>query len=166
MLKVANIWIGWRDPGSVSEISRLADVAPELMASFEYALISRIDSDDNPNLAMPSFSRLVNELGFPIQQFGRQLLTTGKVIVQMAVEIQFFWGFDEVWFFRQEPGEQLPEDFIIPAETTFRSPEGERRLLALAEWMSRSGAVLGLGDGINLKYVTIDEKIAELLDRI
>jgi hypothetical protein len=33
----------------------------------------------------------------------------------------------------------------------------------VADWMWRSGCIAGLGDGVGLNYVTVDERVARLL---
>lgn len=81
----------------------------------------------------------------------------------MAVEFEFFWGFDELWLFDVEPLNDVPEHLELPAEEVCL-PEQFATLVALDEWMASSGAVLGLADGLGLSYVTTDGSIADLLD--
>jgi hypothetical protein len=68
--------------------------------------------------------------------------------------------FDEVWLFDEDPIEPKPERASIVAPYDFGE---EVPTTEVADWMWRSGCIVGLGDGISLNYVTVDEGIARQL---
>jgi len=90
----------------------------------------------------------------------------------MAFDLAFFWGFDELWMFSMEPAEDVPGDLWVRS-AEFLKPEHQATRVAaeqwgtdVTNWMLRSGAVLGLADGISLDYVTTNEQVANEIDRL
>ena len=151
---VDGIWIGWLD----SSIALLAKDSPELLTQFPYVLITSIDSSRDLR-TLESIQNIVSELaGF--QFLNGWLIATSDSLMPLMNKYNLLNGFDEMWLFRTPPSIVLPIDIWItgPREITNEVPRG------LAEWMTTSGCVLGLGDGIGLNYATTEEFIASALE--
>ncbi len=80
-------------------------------------------------------------------------------ILELAKACNLFNGFDEIWFFREQPAVAKPEKLTIippPYDLTAYAPSQE-----LLDWIELSGCVLGLADGIGMNYITPTKEIAE-----
>ena len=93
------------------------------------------------------------------RHFGSGVLLSGQQTVSLAREYLLFTHFDEVWLFREAPMEPKPEGVSIVAPYNLSEVVPSE----VADWMWRSGCVVGLGDGEGLNYVTVDEGVARQL---
>lgn len=165
-------WAGWKEQVETSEIARTARLAPDLLRSFSTVLITRVDSETKITLAWPSIARLVADHGVCLREQRGRLIAPLETFFVMALEADFFNGFDEVWFFRQEPaGAPAVEGPITTVEAL--APEWEARhqaavrsLCRVVAAMRETGAALGLADGVGLAYITLDRPLAEALEAL
>jgi hypothetical protein len=91
------------------------------------------------------------------------LIVFRNKIWELLKKDEIFTGFDELWFFNAEPVITKPHDVTIvcPPEILEQSIDD---MNDIADWMEKSGCVLGLGDGTGLNYVTTDLKIASKIE--
>jgi hypothetical protein len=149
-----SIWVGWVN----SSISDLFKDMPELIDEFFYVLITSIDSSRDMHNIKTIYNKIHEweECSF----FNGSLLITNKIFHKIFNSYNLFNGFDEVWFFHSIPSIKIPSEIWItaPLEIVDNIPDG------LLEWMTASGCVLGLGDGVGMNYVTIEKRIVDLLE--
>jgi hypothetical protein len=93
------------------------------------------------------------------REVGSGVLLSGRQTVLLARKYLLFTHFDEFWLFREVPIEPKPEGVRIVAPYNL----GEEVPPEVANWMYRSGCIVGLGDGDGLNYVTVDERVARRL---
>jgi hypothetical protein len=93
------------------------------------------------------------------REVGSGILLSGRQTVLLARKYRLFTHFDEVWLFDEAPIEPKPEraSLVAPYDLSEEVPT------EVADWMWRSGCIAGLGDGVGLNYVTVDERVARLL---
>lgn len=172
MVRVGHLWVGAFETHHLSEVAFLCENAPDLIHSFEYALITRVDSQRQVGLDLPSVRLMASQGLSEIRQLGEHLMVRASSLRRMAAEFGFFSGFDEVWFFREPPTEPLPQGLEIRSCEVVLLPYAQRRaaaIQAMAElepWMRRSAAIIGIADGVGLDYVTLEEEPALLLERL
>lgn len=126
-----------------------------------YVLITTIDS--SPNVAsLPSVLP-------PLRSSGAfHAVVNGDVVVDLdtAQELMYerglFAGFDELWLCAQVPGSSKPEGLRTTSDKPLR---GELPVEA-ADWMSKSGCRVGLGDGDGLNLVTSDDRVSAAIMRL
>lgn len=166
MLNVDGLLLDSLDSSDASGISLLARVAPDLLSLFPYALLTRLDSLRRLHLDIPSIRSLIDHNGLEFESIGNQLATSGATIAHMARDLDFFTGFDEVWFFDCVPGSPVPSELtirtaeIVRPEYAARRPSALESLKDVARWMADSGAILGVADGLGLDFVTTDPSVA------
>jgi hypothetical protein len=141
-------------------ISELLECHATLIAEFPYALITYLDSSDQV-FTLPTVQSVIEESGIVAKQFGSGLLMSGDSLLELVRTHSLFTGFDEVWFFHQYPEMPKPQGLIItaPVVITDGLPGG------LVEWMRRSRCALGLGGGIGVNYVALEERDGRLLSQ-
>lgn len=140
-----------------SSIEVLVEDYPEVVAQFPLALVTYIDSV--PTTSLPSIQGILKESGRVAESLGTGILVPGDFVVELGHEHNFFNGFDEVWFYYQRPTEPKPENVVISGPRELRGaipPE-------VIKWTCSSYCLLGLGDGICLNYVTVDQGLADFL---
>jgi hypothetical protein len=142
-------------------IRELVQCHKSLIVGFQYALVTYLDSSSEV-FTLPAVQKVIGESGIAFEQYGSGLLVSGAALITLVETRGLFAGFDEVWFFRQYPGELKPREVVITAPLVISKelPSG------LVEWMRRSGCVLGLGDGIGLNYITVDGLVADALSQL
>jgi hypothetical protein len=154
----SRVVVGWLGTNIRAVLQR--DV--NLISHFAFVLITSIDSAiDLPTAAVAK--RIVEKhprCGF----LGKGLLVPGVDIAEIVEAFDLFNGFDELWCFDSSPTAPKPEDVLImPPLNVNNDEEAIRRV---ASWMMESRCTLGLGDGIGLNFVTIDETIAHILEQL
>lgn len=95
-------------------------------------------------------------------------VVSGHELVRLAHR-GFLTGFDEVWFFDDQPSADFPEGMRITVRSWLREcsrNEGDppADLLSVTYWMKSSGAVLALADGTGLDYISVESEIAVCLE--
>src|ERR687897_276196 len=138
-------------------IADLVSERPEFIESFPFALITSLDS--SPPSSLTNVGRALAKHVDEFRQVGSGVLLSGEQLILLARKYLLFTHFDEVWLFREAPMEPKPEEVSIVALYDL----SEEVPPEVADWMWRSGCVVGLGDGDGLNYVTVDERIARLL---
>ena len=140
-----------------SFIADLIEEHPEFVESFPFALVTSLDSSHPTSL--PNVRRALAEHVDEFREVGSGVLLSGQQLVLLARKYLLFTHFDEVWLFREAPMVSKPEEvrIVAPYDLSEEVPN------EVADWMDRSGCVVGLGDGDGLNYVTVDERVALLL---
>jgi hypothetical protein len=140
-----------------SFIADLVEEHPEFVESFPFALVTSLDS--SPPTSLPNVRRALAEHVDEFQEVGSGVLLSGEQLILLARKYLLFTHFDEVWLFREAPMDPKPEGvrIVAPCDLSEEVPP------EVADWMWRSGCVVGLGDGDGLNYVTVDERIARQL---
>jgi hypothetical protein len=140
-----------------SFIADLVEEHPEFVESFPFALVTSLDS--SPPTSLPNVRRALAEHVDEFQEVGSGVLLSGEQLILLARKYLLFTHFDEVWLFREAPMEPKPQEvsIVAPYDLSEEVPP------EVADWMWRSGCVVGLGDGDGLNYVAVDERIARLL---
>ena len=139
-------------------IADLVADSPEFMESFPFALITSLDS--SPPTSLTNVRRaLAEHVDEEFREVGSGVLLSGQQTVLLARKYLLFTHFDEVWLFREAPMEPKPEGVRIVAPYNL----SEEVPTEVANWVRRSGCIVGLGDGDGLNYVTVDERVARQL---
>jgi hypothetical protein len=139
-------------------IADLVAEHPELIESFPFALITSLDSSPPTSLTNVR-RRALTEHVDEFREVGSGVVLSGRQTVLLRRKYLLFTHFDEVWLFREVPIEPKPEGvrIIAPYNLSEEVPP------EVANWMYRSGCIVGLGDGDGLNYVTVDERVARRL---
>jgi len=137
-----------------SFIADLIEEHPEFVESFPFALVTSLDS--SPPTSLPNVRRALAEHVDEFREVGSGVLLSGRQTIMLARKYLLFTHFDEVWLFDVAPIEPKPDRASIVAPCHL----GEEVPTEVADWMQRSGCIVGLGDGIGLNYVTVDEGVA------
>src|SRR5918995_2186205 len=141
-----------------SFIADLVEEHPEFVESFPFALVTSLDS--SPPTSLPNVRRALAEHVDEFQEVGSGVLLSGEQLILLARKYLLFTHFDEVWLFREAPTMgPKPEGVRIVAPCDF----GEGVPPEVANWMWRSGCIVGMGDGEGLNYITVDEGLARQL---
>ena len=140
-----------------SFIADLVEEHPEFVESFPFALVTSLDS--SPPTSLPNVRRALAEHVDEFQEVGSGVLLSGEQLILLARKYLLFTHFDEMWLFREAPMVSKPQEvsIVAPCDLSEEVPP------EVADWMWRSGCVVGLGDGDGLNYVAVDERIARLL---
>jgi hypothetical protein len=93
------------------------------------------------------------------REVGSGVLLSGQQTIMLTHKHLLFTHFDEVWLFGEDPSGPKPEGVSIVAPSNL----SEEVPTEVAAWMCHSGCIVGLGDGIGLNYVTVDEGVYRLL---
>jgi hypothetical protein len=138
-------------------IADLVEEHPEFIESFPFVLITSLDG--SPPTSLRTVRRALAEHVDEFREVGSGVLLSGQQTIMLTHKYPLFSHFDEVWMFDEAPIEPKPERASIVAPYDL----GEEVPTEVADWMQRSGCIVGLGDGIGLNYVTVDEGVARLL---
>lgn len=149
--------VGWTD----TRIGELIHSRAEVLGRFTYVLVTSIDSSTDLR-TVPDVKEIVEHYD-GCSFVGRGLKVPARVIGDIAGAFNLFSGFDEVWWFEEEPTLPAPDGLAIVAPLDLRVddlPEGIER------WMTATNCGLGVGDGIGMNFVTPDAGIARHLEAI
>ncbi len=169
MHNLNNFWIGWIDTQNVSDITQLTFYYPELIRAFEYAIISCIDSNPYPLLDELAFKGVPKESIIQLPGNERGIMTDGNTVADLAFNNELFNGFDEIWFFHKQPILSPLDEVQILSQSwlTDKALISERTdVQRVLDWCLKTGAVLGISDGVGLNYITVDEEVAKTLERV
>ena len=163
-----HLLLGWAETGNVSDLTYIAMHQPGLFMRFDHVLISTLDSDRNPHVNTPAFAEIIDSELFAASNYIRGIVTSGAMIVELAVKQHLFNDFDEVWFFNELPGAPPPEssylftrEWFIGADEESNSVDSE--MSQLLQWQRQEKAVLGVSDGIGFSYSTSDATLHSAL---
>jgi hypothetical protein len=85
------------------------------------------------------------------------LLLARHDLANLIRDQNYFVGFDELWLFDAAPSVGKPQSIALTSELHFEmSPD-------VVQWFRSSGALLGLGDGDGLNFITCWPEIARHL---
>jgi hypothetical protein len=159
--RITNASLGFLTGGYKKDL-HVADLVadhPEFIEDFPFALTTSLDG--SPPTSLNSVRRALVEHVDEFREVGSGVLLSGQQTVLLADRYPLFTHLDEVWLFRNELLEPKPEEVTIVLPRYNLSEEVPTQV---ANWMLRSGCIVGLGDeGIGLNYVTVDERIARWL---
>jgi hypothetical protein len=128
----------------------------DFIESFQFALITSLDS--SPPTSLTNVRRALAEHVDEFREVGWGILLSGQQTVLLAQRYLLFTHFDEMWLFREAPMEPKPDKVTIVLP---RYNLNEEVPPEVANWMYRSGCIVGLADdGNGLNYVTTDEHVA------
>jgi hypothetical protein len=147
------LWSGFRKDLFIADV---VTERPQFIESFSFALVTSLDS--SPPTSLTNVRRALIEYVDEFREVGSGILLSGRQTVLLARKYLLFTHFDEVWLFHEAPIEPKPEraSIVAPYDLSEEVPS------EVADWMWRSGCVVGLGDGEGLNYVTVDERVARL----
>jgi hypothetical protein len=140
-----------------SSVADLVEEHPEFVERFPFVLVTALDS--SPPTSLANVRRALAEHVDEFRELGSGVLLSGQQTIMLAHRYLLFTHFDEVWLFDEDPSWPKPEgiSIVTPSDLTEEVPT------EVAVWMYRSGCIVGLGDGIGLNYVTVDEGVDRLL---
>ena len=124
------------------------------LSGFQFALITSLDS--NTNLRRVRAVTQAMDKWVECRFLGDGLVMPVDLLPKVA-DLDLLTGFDEVWFFQNEPS--LPK----PAGVSLVGPvrlDVDQTPPLLGDWMEESSCELGLGDGTGLNFVTHRKDIA------
>jgi hypothetical protein len=154
MVQYADYVAGWL----ASCIHDFLGELPPRAASMKYALITCIDSNtDLPSLLekSPELRPLVNEAN----SLGKGLLLPTARLLKVNALNQLFFGFDEIWFFPQEPDQPKPGSVALVGPARI----DQARLDEVGAWMTRQSCSLALGDCEELNFIVIARGLVRYL---
>lgn len=128
---------------------------------FKFALITTVDS--TPDIrAVPIALTITQEIS-AARFVGGALLVPTTRITEVSERFKLFTGFDEVWFYINEPLSSKPAEIslVAPLDLEVDSPPN-----GLAQWFAESGCRLGIGDGIGMNFATLDKGIASKMQQL
>ena len=155
MKLVNGLSVGWLRDTSIGKL--MQSDAPYL-SECEFALVTSIDSTSN--------LRTITTVDTIIQRYPKsRYLGSGVVLPtarlpEVTNEFKLFTGFDEVWFFREDPHWEPPTGLSIVSPLNLEEDEVPP---VVFDWMKISNCTLGLGDGIGLNFATSNEDIGKYL---
>jgi len=155
MREVNGLSVGWLD----TSIGIFLRDRPDVVASYEYALISSIDSTVDLSKASIDYG-IVSSLN-EREMLGAALLVPSAVVLELAAASKTFTGFDEVWWFQERPTFSKPADAFIVSPLRL---DTEPMPHVLHAWMTKTKCQLGLGDGIGMNYVAYQQAVAQKLE--
>ncbi|MGH7572374.1 MAG: hypothetical protein ACREMK_11105 [Gemmatimonadota bacterium] len=150
--KETSLFVGWLD----DDIPSFVGASSFVFASFPFILITSLDSSmDVYNLK--AIQLLISKGLIRPRPVGESCLITGEEFVELCSSSNIFTGFDEVWCFNHVPYEDKPHDVTIvpPIDIDDQIVRG-----IVKGWMRKSGALMGLGDGVGMNYAISNEMIA------
>lgn len=170
------LFAGWL--GLHASIGIIVEEKPTLIAQFPYTVITCIDSSSDMQ-KLRTAQQIVQDFSKDCFFFGRGLQVPGRRVPALARDYNLFNGFDNIWCFYEEPlippepdlqlvgplrgGGRFAEDAKSPEELKPLIETFKCEKIHLREWMQKSGAVLGLGDGCGLTYATLHKGLADEL---
>ena len=122
-------------------VADLAIERSEFIESVPFVLITTLDS--SPPTSLANLRRALAEDVEGFREVGSGFLLSGQQTGRLTQNYLLFTHFDEMWVFREAPKEPKPEGVRIVAPCDL----GEGVPTEVADWMYRSGCIVGLGDG-------------------
>ena len=148
---------GWTE----SSIGVILRSRSELAHRFGYILVTSVDSSTELT-KLPEAQAIIQRYT-GAQFLGEGLLLPSSQISEVSSTLKLFTGFDEIWCFDDAPSLAKPDDVSLVAPLNVATDAIPARVV---QWMQESRCRLGLGDGIGLNFVTPDDTLAELVQRI
>lgn len=154
------VYLGWNACPHASAISCLNEREPHYVAQASYAIIGRIDSDRNVNIASPTIIKAIAMTGVTVVPMDRSLVTDGAGLGRLLATGELLHGFDEIWLCNRKPEGGVPPSVAVPtAENLVHHGTGLGlrlgvNLEALYDWMDNHGIFSGMSDGLGLRFIT------------
>ena len=166
MLKMNNLYYGWKGTGISSTIPGFVKTYPAAISDFHYATISCVDSNRVEWLhsTFPSYAKDREDEEIQYQLTPNGILVNVMTLSRIVANEDFLSGFDEIWFSVDRPALMPSVDLPLTSELAITDTRHLDSVILLSRWIMKTSYVLGLGDGIGLNYVTTDEVIAKVID--
>jgi len=146
-------------PGGIGDIRSWEEIFTACGA--RYVVLACLDSNQQPGRSK-GIRKYLQKAGVEFETAGDFVVFTSEVF-RTALSVKgCFCGFDELWFHESIPGE---EEMCKRPITSDGTNLAEKVPEDLVEKFEASSAVLGLGDGCGLNFITKREEIAELIQR-
>lgn len=156
MKRVDDLSVGWLD----TSIGTLIEAQSAAFAQYAYALITTVDSVTD--LRQLSTGRAIIERHPACRFLGGGLVIPTRTLAEVGKGFKLFNGFDEAWWFTAEPQVPKPDDVFLVGPLDLREDAVSDQL---RDWIRASGCQLGLGDGIGLNYIAVEESVALALEQ-
>jgi hypothetical protein len=145
---------GWLN----SSIHDFLEEIPRPSESIRFALITCLDSSFNVSSLLDR-SPALRPLKDEAKSLGEGLLVPTQRILNGEREHPIFYGFDEVWFFRDAPSHPKPRSI------TLVGPEriDQNKLEVVVPWLLSNSCSLAIGDGVGLNLIAKVQGIVRYL---
>ena len=129
-------------------VNEFLNAFPQTYERLRFCLITCVDSNKSPVSLLQSSPEL-EYLRTAARPFGHGLLLPTNKLLESRGRHRIFFGFDEVWFFPNEPLAPKPDTawLVGPARVE------ERTLRTLGSWMTDNSCSLALGGGAGLNFI-------------
>ena len=145
---------GWLD----SSIHDFLEILSPNSASTKYALITCLDSNQNPASLLDKSPEL-KPVAKRLRILGKGLQLPTDLLLEADSRRQLFFGFDEVWFFPSKSIEPKPDSASIVGPARLN----QARFNKLDKWMSDNSCSMALGGGEGLNFVVRAHGLAKFL---
>jgi hypothetical protein len=144
MIKYKDYLAGWLN----SSIHDFLEATPLKSSKARYALITCLDSNLNPS-SLRDRAQEIEPLLSVAQSLGSGLLVSTKRLMEFRSSTRIFFGFDEIFFFKNRITEPKPDLawLIGPARAD------QQTMDRLGQWMLANDCTLALGDGEGLNVI-------------
>lgn len=129
------------------------DTFHENAKNLNFALITSLDSDCAPSLLLEYWKnskdselKLLADMGKPL---GNGILLPTATLVEVNAKARFFYGFDEIWFFKNDRIKPKP----LTAWLVGPYQVDQKIFDQLGSWLIDNDCLLGLGDGCGLNTI-------------
>jgi hypothetical protein len=152
MRKINHLTVGWLE----GSLKLLVNKEVASLGRLPIALLTSVDS--TTILSSSAIGQMIIERHPQCRFLGDGIIIPDGLLVDIAKSLNLFHGFDEAWFFETEPSLPKPKEvwLVAPLNLNFN-----KLTSAFSSWMQDAACKLGMGDGMGLNYVAVDEKIAE-----
>ena len=154
--KIDDLTVGWLE----TNVRSFVETDVGVLQRFPFALITSIDS--TTALSSAHIGRLIVERYPQCRFLGEGIMIPDHLLLNVIRSLDLFRGFDEAWFFEIGPSLKKPNDcwLVGPLNLQF-----EELPPPTAAWMRKSMCKLGVGDGIGMNYVAVNEGIDKEIER-
>lgn len=150
------LWAAWLPNLSVLDIW---DLIVEPASEDKRALITMLDSSDDV-AKMPAIEQLADDYGCEVAILDSGVILDNDCFAALRSHgANFFTGFDEIWWPRDQSVAPKPGTFRLTSEI----PISDGPEPGLGQWMYEAGIRLGLGDGCGVNVATFETSIASKL---
>jgi hypothetical protein len=135
---------GWLD----TSIHDFLGILPPSAQSTKYALITCLDSNRD-TASLRERSPELKSVAKKLHVLGKALLLPTELLQETDSRHPIFFGFDEVWFFRNKNIKPKPETVSLVGPARLN----QRRFDKLCKWMADNACSMALGGGEGLNFV-------------
>jgi hypothetical protein len=129
----------------------------DVLTSLPFVMIAVVDSDTD--VSAMEWTRTWSQTDSPWSLSDDPLVVSGATLCQLALELELFTGFDEIWVPSSFSTARPPRDASLTAPVQLTDPPPR----SLRDWFLLSGWRLGIGDGFGLNFVSSDRELSRAL---